>query len=104
MYHRRLPDGGRRRRAGGCDHALCGRYRRERANAPISAVRYQPTRFHAWPGTMPLLEMERTNAPVIAGRAGDRLTAGLQAIIDKHALPFVAYQPGFHLSTWKPPA
>ena len=48
-----------------------------------------------------LLEMERTNAPVIAGQAGDRLTKGLQAIIDKYALPFVAYNQGsiVHLET-----
>ena len=29
-------------------------------------------------GYYSLLEMEKTNAPVIAGRAGDRLTKGLQ--------------------------
>jgi len=48
-----------------------------------------------------LLEMERTNAPVIAGLAGDRLTAGLQAIISKHNLPFVVYNQGsiVHLET-----
>lgn len=48
-----------------------------------------------------LLEMERTNAPVIAGRAGDRLTKGLQIIIDKHGLPFVVYNQGsiVHLET-----
>ena len=48
-----------------------------------------------------LLEMERTNAPVIAGRAGDRLTKGLQAIIQKYGLPFVAYNQGsiVHLET-----
>jgi glutamate-1-semialdehyde aminotransferase len=48
-----------------------------------------------------LLEMERTDAPVIAGRAGDRLTRGLQAIIDKYGLPFVAYNQGsiVHLET-----
>ncbi|MBX3421608.1 MAG: aminotransferase class III-fold pyridoxal phosphate-dependent enzyme [Pirellulaceae bacterium] len=48
-----------------------------------------------------LLEMERTGAAVIAGRAGDRLTAGLQTIIDKYALPFVAYNQGsiVHLET-----
>jgi len=48
-----------------------------------------------------ILEMERTNAAVIAGRAGDRLAAGLQAIIDKHALPFVVYNTGsiVHLET-----
>ncbi len=48
-----------------------------------------------------LLEMERTNAPVIAGRAGDRLTKGLQAIIEKLGLPFVAFNQGSicHLET-----
>ena len=48
-----------------------------------------------------LLEMERTNAPVLAGRAGDRLTKGLQAIIEKYDLPFVAYNQGsiVHLET-----
>jgi glutamate-1-semialdehyde aminotransferase len=45
--------------------------------------------------------MERTNAPIIAGRAGDRLTKGLQAIIEKYDLPFVAYNQGsiVHLET-----
>jgi len=48
-----------------------------------------------------LLEMERTNAPVIAGKAGDRLTKGLQAIIERLGLPFVAYNQGsiVHLET-----
>ncbi len=48
-----------------------------------------------------ILEMERTNAPVIAGRAGDRLTKGLQAIIAKYGLPFVAFNQGsiVHLET-----
>ena len=52
-------------------------------------------------GYYSLLEMERTNAPVIAGRAGDRLTKGLQAIIEKYNLPFVAYNQGsiVHLET-----
>jgi len=52
-------------------------------------------------GYFALLEMERTNAPVIAGRAGDRLTAGLQAIIEKYHLPFVAFNQGsiVHLET-----
>jgi glutamate-1-semialdehyde aminotransferase len=45
--------------------------------------------------------MERTNAPVIAGCAGDRLTRGLQDIIAKYGLPFVAYNQGsiVHLET-----
>jgi glutamate-1-semialdehyde 2,1-aminomutase len=52
-------------------------------------------------GYYSLLEMERTNAPVIAGCAGDRLTQGLQATISKYDLPFVAYNQGsiVHLET-----
>ena len=52
-------------------------------------------------GYYALKEMERTNAPVIAGRAGDRLTRGLQAIIENYELPFVAYNQGsiVHLET-----
>ena len=52
-------------------------------------------------GYYALEEMERTNAAVIAGRAGDRLTLGLQAIIEKYDLPFVAYNQGsiVHLET-----
>jgi glutamate-1-semialdehyde aminotransferase len=52
-------------------------------------------------GYYALLEMERTNAPVIAGRAGDRLTKGLQAIIEKYGLPFAAFNQGSicHLET-----
>lgn len=52
-------------------------------------------------GYYALSEMARTNAAVIAGRAGDRLTRGLQAIIEKYDLPFVAYNQGsiVHLET-----
>jgi glutamate-1-semialdehyde aminotransferase len=52
-------------------------------------------------GYYALLEMERTNAPVIAGRAGDRLTQGLQAMIDRLKLPYVVYNQGsiVHLET-----
>lgn len=48
-----------------------------------------------------LVEMERTQAPIIAGLAGDRLTKGLQEIIARHGLPFVAYNHGsiVHLET-----
>jgi glutamate-1-semialdehyde aminotransferase len=48
-----------------------------------------------------LLEMERTNAPVLAGKAGDRLTRGLQIIIEKLSLPFVVFNLGsiVHLET-----
>jgi glutamate-1-semialdehyde 2,1-aminomutase len=45
-------------------------------------------------GYYSLLEMERTNAPVLAGCAGDRLTRGLQTLIEKYGLPFVAYNQG----------
>jgi glutamate-1-semialdehyde aminotransferase len=52
-------------------------------------------------GYYALEEMARTNAPVIAGLAGDRLTRGLQAIIEKYGLPFVAFNQGsiVHLET-----
>ncbi|RPJ50496.1 MAG: aminotransferase class III-fold pyridoxal phosphate-dependent enzyme [Chloroflexi bacterium] len=48
-----------------------------------------------------LLEMERTNAPVIAGQAGDRLTRGLQSLVDCYHLPYVVYNQGsiVHLET-----
>ena len=45
-------------------------------------------------GYFAIEEMARTNAPVIAGRAGDRLTKGLQRLIDKYGLPYVAYNQG----------
>ena len=38
-----------------------------------------------------LLEMERTGAPDVAARAGDRLAAGLGAIIERRGLPYVAF-------------
>jgi len=52
-------------------------------------------------GYYALLEMERTDAPVIAGKAGDRLCKGLQEIIERRNLPFVAYNQGsiVHLET-----
>jgi glutamate-1-semialdehyde 2,1-aminomutase len=52
-------------------------------------------------GYFALLEMERTGAPVLAGRAGDRLTRGLNAIIARRRLPFVAFNQGsiVHLET-----
>lgn len=52
-------------------------------------------------GYYALLEMERTNAPVIAGKAGDQMTRGLNQIIEKYGLPFVAYNQGsiVHLET-----
>jgi hypothetical protein len=52
-------------------------------------------------GYFAITEMERTNALVLAGTAGDRLTAGLNRIVDKYGLPFVAYNQGsiVHLET-----
>lgn len=52
-------------------------------------------------GYFAILEMERTNAAVVAGRAGDRLRAGLAEIIDRLDLPYVVYNQGsiVHLQT-----
>ena len=48
-----------------------------------------------------LLEAERTNAPGVAARAGDRLRSGLEEIIERRGLPYVAYNIGsiVHLQT-----
>ena len=45
-------------------------------------------------GYTAIKEIERTNACEKAGRAGDRLTDGLKALIEKYGLPFVAYNQG----------
>lgn len=52
-------------------------------------------------GYFALQEMERTNAAVLAGRAGDRLRRGLEEIIERLRLPYVAYNQGsiVHLET-----
>jgi glutamate-1-semialdehyde 2,1-aminomutase len=52
-------------------------------------------------GYYTILEIEKTDACVQAGRAGDRLTKGLQQLIEKYGLPFVAYNQGSicHLET-----
>ena len=52
-------------------------------------------------GYLTLCEIERTNAAVTAGRAGDRLTQGLDQLIKKYNLPFVAFNQGSicHLET-----
>jgi glutamate-1-semialdehyde 2,1-aminomutase len=52
-------------------------------------------------GYFTLVEMERVNACEVAGRAGDRLTQGLQTLIKKYNLPYVAYNQGSicHLET-----
>lgn len=61
------------------------------AASPLSAA----AGYHA------IREIERTGACEKAGRAGDRLTAGLSALIERHRLPFVAYNQGSicHLQT-----
>jgi glutamate-1-semialdehyde 2,1-aminomutase len=48
-----------------------------------------------------LVEMDRTGAPAKAGAAGDRLRAGLDALIAARALPYVTYNFGsiVHLHT-----
>ncbi|EPG75008.1 aminotransferase, class III [Leptospira fainei serovar Hurstbridge str. BUT 6] len=52
-------------------------------------------------GYFSIQEMERTKAPVKAGLAGDRLCRGLQEIIERLRLPYVAYNQGsiVHLQT-----
>ncbi|OEH94271.1 aspartate aminotransferase family protein [Bacillus solimangrovi] len=52
-------------------------------------------------GYYTILEIEKTNACKIAGKAGDRLTNGLNELIAKYKLPFVAYNQGSicHLET-----
>ena len=52
-------------------------------------------------GYFAIKEMRRTNAAAKAGRAGDRLRKGLEGIIERLKLPFVAYNLGsiVHLQT-----
>lgn len=52
-------------------------------------------------GYYTLCEIERTNAAQVAGQMGDRMTKGLQELIKKYNLPFVAYNQGSvcHLET-----
>ncbi len=52
-------------------------------------------------GYYAISEMERTNAPILAGQAGDKLCEGLQAVIDELDLPFFVYNHGsiLHLET-----
>jgi glutamate-1-semialdehyde 2,1-aminomutase len=52
-------------------------------------------------GYYTICEMERTGAAQRAGRLGDRLTGGLQELIKKYKLPFVAFNQGsiVHLET-----
>ncbi len=61
--------------------AMCGG---TMAATPISCVA----------GYFAISEIERTNACEQAGRMGDRLTKGLESIIHKYNLPFVAFNQG----------
>lgn len=61
--------------------AMCGG---TMAATPISCVA----------GYTALCEIEKRNACEVAGRMGDRLTKGLQALIRKYNLPFVAFNQG----------
>ena len=61
--------------------ALCGG---TMAATPISCVA----------GYTAICEIERRNACEVAGRMGDRLTKGLQKLINKYDLPFVAFNTG----------
>jgi len=45
-------------------------------------------------GYYTLLEIEKQDACAKAGKAGDRLTKGLQLLIEKYKLPYVAYNQG----------
>jgi glutamate-1-semialdehyde 2,1-aminomutase len=59
------------------------------------------TPLSAAAGYFTIREIARTSACETAGRAGDRLTRGLGALIDARKLPFVAYNQGSicHLET-----
>ena len=61
--------------------ALCGG---TMAATPISCVA----------GYTAICEIEKRNACEVAGRMGDRLTKGLQELIKKYDLPFVAFNTG----------
>jgi len=52
-------------------------------------------------GYYAISEMARTNAAVVAGRAGDRLSKGLSEIVERLGLPYVVYNQGsiVHLQT-----
>ena len=48
----------------------------------------------SYAGYCAIKEIEKTNACEKAGLAGDRLTAGLEQLIEKYSLPFVVYNQG----------
>ena len=58
----------------------------------VAASRCNPLSSYA--GYCAIQEIERTDACVKAGQAGDRLTAVLQQLVEKYALPFGVYNQG----------
>jgi hypothetical protein len=50
---------------------------------------------------LPARQWRETDAPIKAGKAGDRLTRGLKEIIKKRKLPFIAFNHG-SICPWKP--
>ena len=48
----------------------------------------------AFAGYCAIQEIEKTDACVKAGKAGDRLADGLQLLVEKHNLPYVVYNQG----------
>lgn len=48
----------------------------------------------SYAGYLAICEIEKNNACEIAGRAGDRLAAGLKALVKKYNLPYVVYNQG----------
>lgn len=48
----------------------------------------------AYAGYLTIKEIEKTDACVKAGKAGDRLADGLQVLVEKHNLPYVVYNQG----------
>lgn len=48
----------------------------------------------AYAGYVAICEIEKNNACEIAGRAGDRLAAGLKELVKKYKLPYVVYNQG----------
>ena len=48
----------------------------------------------SYAGYLAICEIEKNNACEVAGKAGDRLAAGLKALVKKYNLPFVVYNQG----------
>lgn len=48
----------------------------------------------SYAGYVAICEIEKNNACEVAGKAGDRLAAGLKALVKKYNLPYVVYNQG----------